>query len=215
MNKINRLIYFSLILTILILSFPTFVDASTKQQFNFIEDKYNYFTEEEKLAIEEEIKNLPETYEIIVLPTVNGSVDKVAEEFFDYQEVTQDTILILVLTEDRKINIFTDEALEKRGIDENFFSLAIENYFNPSVKSNEPVSEALIDLINGISQDIPKYIASEKNAPKIPETPAVESLPEEDDSWFKPNLIYGLIALTIIFLLGYIFSKGLYRRKRH
>lgn len=215
-------VYFFLILTILILSSNTVVNANTstntntnsdtKENFTYVEDTYQYFTFEEKLAIEEKIKQLPETYKVVVLPTVYGSIESAAESLFEYRNLSQDTILIILLTNDKSIYAFTGEALQQKGLDSLFFEQEIEKYFVSSVQS-KPVSQALIDLIDGISADIPKYLVKDKNSPKIPDPPDTALSAQEEVPWYKTNLVYGLIAVMVILLFGYIFSKDLYKKK--
>jgi len=212
LNKIMKKVYFFLILTILILSSNTIVNANTKESFTYVEDTDQYFTVEEKLAIEEKIKKLPETYKVVVLPTVYGSIESAAESLFDYRDLSQDTILIILLTNDKSIYAFTGEALQQKGLDSLFFQQEIERYFVPSVKS-KPVSQALIDLIDGISMDIPKYLVKDKNSPKLPDPPETVLSPQEDIPWYKTNLVYGLIVIVVILVLGYIFSKDFYKKK--
>lgn len=215
-------VYFFLILTILILSSYTVVNANTstntntnidtKGNFTYVEDTYQYFTFEEKLAIEEKIKQLPETYKVVVLPTVNGSIESAAESLFEYQDLSQDTILIILLTNDKSIYAFTGDALQQKGLDSLFFEQEIEKYFVPSVQSKS-VSQALIDLIDGISMDIPKYLVKDKNAPKLPDPPDTAVSVQEEVPWYKTNLVYGLIVVMVILIFGYIFSKDFYKKK--
>lgn len=223
MNKV----YFFLILTILILSSYTVVNVSAttntstntstnttniNESFTYIEDTYQYFTFEEKVAIEEKIKQLPETYKVVVLPTVYGSVESAAESLFEYRDLSQDTILIILLTNDKSIYAFTGDALQQKGLDSLFFEQEIEKYFVPSVKSKS-VSQALIDLIDGISVDIPKYLVKDKNSPKLPDPPDTALSAQEDVPWYKTNLVYGLIVLLLILLFGYIFSRDLHKKR--
>lgn len=216
LNKIIKKVYFFLILTILILSSYTVVIAATNtntmDSFLYVEDTYQYFTLEEKFAIEEKIKQLPETYKVIVLPTVYGSIESAAEWLFESRDLSQDTILIIILTNDKSIYAFTGDALQQKGLDSLFFEQEIEKYFVQSVKS-KPVSQALIDLIDGISMDIPNNLVKDKNSPKIPDPPDTALSAQEDIPWYKTNLVYGLIVLLVILIFGYIFSRDLHKKR--
>lgn len=220
LNKIMKKVYFFLILTILILSPYTVVNAATNTSLNtdtidsflYIEDTYQYFTLEERHAIEEKIKQLPETYKVIVLPTVYGSIESAAEWLFESRDLSQDTILIIILTNDKSIYAFTGDALQQKGLDSLFFEQEIEKYFVKNVKS-KPVSQALIDLIDGISMDIPNNLIKDKNLPKIPDPPDTALSAQEDIPWYKTNLVYGFIALLIILLFGYIFSRDFHKKR--
>lgn len=205
LGKISLLLFL-----IFALMSPTFlVYANTSQGTNYIEDNNNYLTKEEKKLIEDEIKRLPETYRIIILPTINGSVEDVGQAFFQHRNLSPDTILILVLMDDKKIYAFTDEELKNKGLDDKFFEEEIQKYFVSSAKTKS-IPESLIDLIRGISSDIPKYLLSEKDSPKIPDPP--NSMLSVDDNKMNSSdmsrVIYTISGVAIIFVIGYIFSKS-------
>lgn len=194
-------LWFTFILIFLIFSLAIKVDANSN---NIIDDNNQYFNSDERKAIESELEILPEFYKIIVLPSVTGTIEDTSTALFKHRQLSQDTILILVLTEDKKIFATTGEALEKKGLDEAFFKQEIENYFMPVI-NNESLSQAIIELAKGISMDVPNFIVKEKNMIRIPETP--ESAPKSDseyDSWKNLKLLYwvgGLIIILMFWLL--------------
>ncbi|HDT11775.1 MAG TPA: TPM domain-containing protein, partial [bacterium] len=144
--------------------------VANEMQNTFIEDKKDCFTSSEKEAIENEIKKLPENYRIIVIPSIHGDLDEIGRAIFTQRKLSQDTILILIVTENKKIMAFTGEVLANKGLNSSFFQREIELYFVPSVKE-KGLSEATIELVKGISKDIPQFLVKDKNSPKIPDVP--------------------------------------------
>ncbi len=212
LNRTYRRLSIFVTFILLILSFNLNVKAISQEKSS-IEDSYHFFTDEEKSAMDDEINQLPEIYKIIILPTVHSSIENIGKTYFKHNNLSQDTILILVVTDDKKIFATTGEALQKKGLDDAFFQQAINNYFVPSAKTKH-IYEALIDLIQGISKDIPKYIVNEKNPPKIqiPSEQAV-STPKNDEANHPSKLLYIIVTGVAVLVTGFIFSKGIYIKK--
>jgi len=138
---------------------------------NTIEDSTQLLSDADKEQIEKEGKRLPEIYKIIVLPTASDSIQETAKTYFEHRQFSQDTIMILILSDDREIFVMTGEALQKKGLDTAFFEKQITEHFVPSVKDGN-ITAAISNLMNGISNNIAKQLADKnekKDAPKIPE----------------------------------------------
>ena len=211
MKAIQLKTIFLLVFSIM-LSSISLVYAS-EEKGNIIEDTYGYFTTDEQKGIESEVEKLPEIYKLIVLPTVYGSIENSGRAFFEHKGLSQDTILILILTDDKKIFAMTGEALKERGLDTPFFEQEIENYFVPSVKTKS-VAEAIVDLVQGISSDLPKYIQKNKNSPKLPDPPKTLVIAKGlVNNWDFIKILYVSLSVVLIIIIGLIFSKGIYRKR--
>lgn len=182
------------------------VQAKNNNENNLIDDLNHYFTDEELKLMEKEIKELPESYKLIMLPSIKGSIEEAAKTFFKIRQYSQDTILILTVAEQRQIFILTGEALEKKGLNKEFFSNKINQYFVPEIKNNT-VANSLIWLMKGISRDISKQIIETegKDVPKIP-TPPQEKL-QEDKSGFMFNSIFWIISLILSLIFIWLIAK--------
>lgn len=196
------------------LSIHSPVQAVEGNNTYIIDDTYRFFTEDEKIKIQDEVKKLPETYKIVILPTVHGSIENSGKTIFKYQQLSQDTILIMVWTDDKKIYGTTGDFLKKKGLDDTFFQKEIDTYFVTNAKT-KPVSEALISLIQGISKDIPKHIYKDKVTPKLPDPPKEDSMVIVDNEQTESNskIIYGVLGLSAILVLGLIVTKGKFIKK--
>ncbi len=175
-------------------------------QETIVEDSEAYFTQEERESIENEAKSLPEMYKIIILPSFHGKIEDIGQALFTYKKLPQDTILILVLTEDKQIMGMTGEALQKRGIDASFFQYEIETYFVPVI-NNTGLAQATIELVQGISKDIPKFIIKDKDSPKIPESPKNISFAKKEEEkkyWDDSLIVYSMIGVGGILFLSWI-----------
>ena len=180
--------------------------AKSNNEHNLIDDPNHYFTEEELKLMEKEIRELPESYKLIMLPSIKGSIEEAAKTFFNIRQYSQDTILILTVADQKQIFILTGEALEKKGLNKEFFSNKINQYFVPEIKNNT-VANSLIWLMKGISRDISKQIIETegKDVPKIP-TPPQEKL-QEDKSELVFRPIFWIISLTLSVILIWLIAK--------
>ncbi|MFV9510235.1 TPM domain-containing protein [Tepidibacillus sp. LV47] len=167
----NLLMIFMLLF---LFAFSYTIFAKDQPQKSVVEDHSNFLTKEQKEAIEKEMNHLPEVFRIIFLPRIDSAIDVKAKELFMEKQLPEDTILILAIVDQRKIQIITGEALQKKGLDDSFFQKEIEQYFVPAVKIGA-VDQAFIQLTKGISKDIVASIKEkekkEKDSPKIPEPP--------------------------------------------
>ncbi|MFA7502991.1 MAG: TPM domain-containing protein [Anaerovoracaceae bacterium] len=196
----------------------TALGSSTASDLVLI-DPYDYFTSEEKVAIEDNVRKLPETYRYLITPVTQDNYDIKADarKIFANRNFSQDTIFILMYSGARELYITTGDSLRQKKLDDQFFDQELEAYFIPIVVAGGTVAQALIELTNGISRDIPGRIDTGKNEITIPEPPdnneqTTPGTPGDDgkkfDSWVA---VASLVALAlIIFLTGII----IYNRKR-
>jgi len=112
MIKYLRTTLFSLsLISVLVISgFP--IEVKADSNIVTIEDSYKVFTNEEVQNIEEVANSLPEVYRFVIFPTISEDVEigAMAESIFETKDFSQDTIFILVITDERKIHITTGEA---------------------------------------------------------------------------------------------------------
>lgn len=202
-----------ILLIFVFVSAGTITYAESSSTDVLIEDTYGYFSQEEISVIEQEVLLLPEVYRFIVLPSIDMGIKDMAEFLFEHRGFSQDTILILLLTDDKQIYITTGEALQKKELNEEFFHTEIDKYFFPSV-NDKSIAQALLELTKGISNDIPEYLAKEKSSIKIP-NPVEESQDvevNESTMYVQQIILVGAIILFIV-ILWIFFSKGNNKRK--
>lgn len=202
----------ALLFLVLILSNQGRIIITKAEEKDFVvDDPYQYFSESDKERIENEVKKLPEIYKIIVLPSGKEGIDLEAKTMFQQRNFSQDTIMILIFTDQKEIFAVTGEALQKKGLDAAFFKTEIEQYFVPNVKAGS-VPLALINLTKGISQDFSKYLVEKKDSPKIPETPIKLIAEEDHSSTNNVNQIVWIVGLFILIVIFWI-VKHLKRKK--
>lgn len=162
-----------------------------------IEDTNNYFTQEELTLIEDEILYLPEVYKFIILPSIDMDIKDMANLLFERRGFSQDTILILILTNDKRIYITTGEALQKKELNEDFFNIEIDKYFFPAVKE-QSICQALLDLTIGISCDIPEHLAKEKSSIKIPNPVEEHQGLDSEGSSMHTSIVTWLVVILLL-----------------
>lgn len=201
MKRFSGIIFFLLIL-ISMFSFSHYSVLAESSDEIIIEDTQNYLTNTEKEYIEDEVKKLPENYKIIILPSIHGELDEMSKALFLHRNLSQDTILILVVTEDKKITAVTGEALQNKGLNKNFFSQEIANYFVPS-ELQQGLSVGIVQLTQGISKDIPKFLVKEKNSLTIPAKPENDTNSEHDQMFWERNKMVLFLTGILIFLFAW------------
>ncbi|OEF98967.1 hypothetical protein BHF71_10500 [Vulcanibacillus modesticaldus] len=210
MKRVSGILKVLLIFPLLLmLSSNVLANSNSLEKINIIEDAYQYFTDEEIEFIKEEIEKLPENYKFIILSSITGDIKEISKALFNNRNFSQDTILILILKDDRKIYITTGDVLEKKGLDQEFFNREIESYFLPKVDEGN-VAYALVNLARGISNDIPKQLVKEKNSPKIPTPPKnTESSNSKNTFFGYSNQFLWTSGIIILVLILWFFSvKG-------
>lgn len=179
-------------------------------------DLYDYFTSAEREAIEANARKLPESYRYMIMPVVEEDFDIKgdARKIFANRGFSQDTIFMLIYSGAHEIYITTGESLKQKKLDDEFFEQELETYFIPIVVAGGTVAQALIELTNAISRDIPGRIDTGKNEITIPEPPVCTDpvTPCEDAKKFESWVaLASLIALALIILLTGII---IFNRKR-
>lgn len=208
------IIVFSLLLCVFA-NTSLFVMASPDDKNLIVEDSNNYFTEEEILYIEKAAKQLPEVYRYLIIPSINSNTDikQMAESLFNFRKFSQDTIFILVITDEKKIYITTGEALQKKDLNVDFFNNEIDKYFVPIVKEKKSIAQGLVELSKGISKDIPLYLETNKSSLTIPQPP--EDNQYVDDSESSSNVLTIVwIGIIIISFLALWLIIRIYLSKR-
>ncbi len=208
------IIVFTLFLVVFV-SAGVVVMADTNDNNLIIDDSSNYFTEKEIEYIEKIVIQLPETYRFYILPslTSDSDINFLADSLFDIKKFSQDTIFILVVTDERKIHITTGDALQKKELNEEFFNNEIIKYFIPTVISKNDVAQGLAELAIGISKDIPLYLETSKTSVAIPEVPAEnQNVDENKKSSFIQIILW--VGLMVVFLLALWLVVKIYFSKR-
>ncbi|TCS81264.1 putative membrane protein YgcG [Tepidibacillus fermentans] len=195
------------VMTLFFLSHSVF--AEEQLQKSMIEDDANYLSKEKKESIEKEMQHLPEVFRIVFLPKIDSAIDIKGKELFTEKQLPEDTILILAVVDQRKIQIITGEALQKKGLDDTFFQKEIEQYFVPGVKTGA-MDQAFIQLTKGISKDIAAGIKvqdkKEKDSPKIPMPPQqVQGSKGKGEEWY-PKYLWS-IGLLLIAAMIWLIAK--------
>lgn len=219
-QRINKKIFICiLVLMLFCLVVPTMALAASLNSDKILSDPYNYFTEEEQLAIIETAKDLPESYRYLITPSDKSDYDiKVdAKKIFNNLAFSQDTIFILIYSGEHEIYITTGDSLKQKNLDDQFFQQEIESYFIPNVSEQGNVADALIELTKGISRDIPSQLDTCKNEITIPESPdCAESIllncdEEGVNTWV---VVVAFIALFLVVLLIILIMINMKNRKR-
>jgi len=214
-NKAYKYFLTLLLITAFLFSFTLQSIARVKEdnQLKSIDDPNHYFTEDELMQLEKGIKDLPESYKIILLPSIKGSIEETAETFYKIRQYSQDTILIIAAAEQKEIFIITGEALEKKGLNKEFFTNEIDRYFVPTIK-NDTLANALIYLMKGISKDISKQIieTERKEVPKIP-TPPKEALDKEQSGILLTPFVI-IASLLLIVIVIWLFTKKTFKTRK-
>ncbi|MGD9676743.1 MAG: TPM domain-containing protein [Vulcanibacillus sp.] len=213
MIKYLRTTLFSLsLISVLVISdFP--IEVKADSNIVTVEDTYKVFTNEEVQNIEEVANSLPEVYRFVIFPTISEDVEigAMAESIFETKNFSQDTIFILVITDERKIHITTGEALQKKELNELFFNTEILKYFVPVVKDKKGIPAGLVELIKGISNDIPQFIEKDKSSVELPEALDNSKNIEEDESSTSSLLVW-FVLMGMFLLIPWLIFK--YRRKK-
>lgn len=213
MKRVTKTIVSLLVICVLIVSgIATNVKADSNK---IVEDTYNYFTNEEIKYIEQAATQLPEVYRFLILPKISSDVDikQMAESLFEFRSFSQDTIFILLITDEKKIYITTGEALQKKELNEEFFNTEIYKYFVPIAKDKKSTAEGLVELSKGISKDIPLFLETTKGSVKLPQALDENKSIQEDNSSLSISLFLwvGLILVSLL-LLWFLFKIYLNRK---
>ncbi len=208
------LIVFSLLLCIFT-STSIVVEANSDDKYPIVEDSYKYFTDEEIQNIEITAKQLPEVYRYLILPSINSNTDikEMAESLFNFRNFSQDTIFILVITDEKKIYITTGEALQKKDLNVEFFNNEIDKYFVPIVKEKKSIEQGLIELSKGISKDIPLYLETNKSSLKIPQPPEDNEFVDEPEPSSSKSIIIWIGIIAAFLLALWLILKMYFNKK--
>jgi len=207
----NKIVFFFFLF--IMISFSSITLAAVDYNQIIVEDSSNYLDSGQKESLEGLIKKLPEIYRVVILNSTVPDVENASKTIFEYRKLSEDTILILVLTNDKQIFMYTGEALQKKGLNQEFFKQEINNYFVPYAQ-NGFVYDGLVQLVQEISKDLPKFLVAEKNSPKLPDQPkemlatVIEEAPSE-----KSPIIYNIAGVIAIIIIGFVLSKGILTKR--
>lgn len=214
MKRVSKITVVSILIVyaLLITGFASYVEADSSN--TIVEDTFNYFSAEEKQYIEQTVNQLPEVYRFLLLPSISDDVDikQMAESLFKLRNFSQDTIFILLITDEKKIYITTGEALQKKDLNQEFFNTEIYKYFVPVAKDKKSIAKGLVGLSEGISKDIPLFIETKKSSVKLPQSLDNNKSIEEDESLSIAPIVWVGIFFVLSAIIWLSFKVYLSRK---